>query len=347
MAKKNIVIIGAGFAGLSALGVIAKKALRDDFRIILIDKKTNFEFLPMLPDIVGGWLNFNNLCLDLRKISRRYHCEFINDEVVKVDIAQKKINLTNNSLDYEYLVISSGSQTNFFNNQNALNNCLKLDDINDALQIKKRILERAQTKEAINIVVVGGGYTGIEIATNIRYLLIKNRIKKCSIYILEKSAVILKMLPEWIRNEVERELKRLDIKVSCNQSLKSYDKETILLESGREIRQAVCIWSAGVKISSFIERSDLAKEHSRVKVNEMLQIPGAEDNNIFLAGDVSFFLDKKSNHTLRMAVMFAIGQGKICGKNLVNSICKKPLVKYQPVDLSYLIPLGSRGVYVV
>ncbi len=339
MGKKNILIVGGGFAGTSALKHLAgKRKLGRDFKVTLIDCKDSFEFLPVLPDIIGGWLEPKNAIINLKEFSLKYGADFIKGQVKKIDFSAKKVFLGGNSIDYEYLALCSGAETNFFNNQGARASCLKLDTVGDALRINEKILEKAKNKKKVNIVIIGAGYTGIEIATNINYLL-RNKANY-KIYLLERSSDILGMVPDWMRREVKRELEVLGIEIICSDSLKEHRRETIFLESGKNIDDAICIWSAGVKAASFVESMDVEKERTRIKVKDNLKIENEGYQDVFVAGDAASFYDQKSKNNLRMAIMFAIGQGKIVARNILNSISGKPFQKYNPVDLGYIIPMA-------
>jgi NADH:ubiquinone reductase (H+-translocating) len=365
MSTNNIVIAGGGFAGVSALKRLCrfKKVLSGDMNLILLDKKENFEFLPMLPDIVGGWVRPEALRVSLKKICGSHNCEFINDEITGIDTVNRKVILVKDIIDYEYLLISGGSETDFFNNENAQKNCFKLDSVDDALILREEILKRAGMGGMINIVVAGGGYTGIESATNINYLLrgkkpdivsfprkresrkreipaFAGMTSKYKIYIVEKEKEILKPLPGRIKKEVNYELRNLGIKVIPADSLLKYDAKTVLLRSGKKIGRAVCLWSAGVKTPSFTDGLNVEKERTRINVTDGLKIKSLKDNNIFAAGDTAYFFDRKINSGLRMAVMFSMGQGKTAAFNIMNSILKKPLKKYKPVDLGYIVPMA-------
>ncbi len=341
MSKKNIVIAGGGFAGLSALRRLSgfKKSSLTDFNLVLIDRKDAFEFLPMLPDVTGGWLDPEGLRSDLKKACNSQRCEFIKDEVTGIDIARRKITFSNSSLDYEYLLISSGSETNFFSSSNERPGVYKLDNVDDAIKIRKALLKRVEEAPPVNIVIVGGGYTGIEIATNINYLL-GRRGANHRIFILERANDILTMVPGWIRDEVRKELMKLNIEIISGDSLKEYDGETVFLESGEKKEHAFCIWAAGVKTPSFVDKIEAEKERTRIKVTEELWMKNAQDKNVFVAGDASAFFDERAKNFLRMAVMFSIGQGKVAAANIGNTVLKKPLIKYRPIDLGYLIPMA-------
>ncbi len=341
MPKKNIAVIGGGFAGISALRRLTRcrKTLPPDFEVVLIDRKDCSEFLPLLPDVAGGWMRPEPLSTDLRPLAESRGSGFIRDEVTEVDLKKKKITLAGGSLDYEFLLICPGSETNFFGSAQARDNCFKLDCVADALRIQDTLSARAVAASRLNVVVVGGGYTGIEIATNIRFLLTGQKAD-FHVSIVEKAPEILMMVPAWMRAEVRRELAALDVELALNDSLRSYDGRTAALESGRKIENAFCVWAAGVKTPPFVEKLAVEKERTRIKVTQDLRIGGWEDAGVFVAGDAASFHDRKSGAPIRMAVMFSIGQGVVAARNIAAGILHRPLSEYRPVDLGYLIPMA-------
>ncbi|MGD2279163.1 MAG: FAD-dependent oxidoreductase [Candidatus Omnitrophota bacterium] len=342
MKNKNIVIIGGGFAGISALRRLRryKSRLDSDFRVVLIDKKKDFEFLPMLPDLIGERISPEALKVDLKGFCEKLGCSFLEAEVKSVDLGSKTIFHTRGELEYEYLIVASGSETNFFDNNDLASSCSKLDNVDDALEINKELLERAKKQPKINVVVVGGGYTGIEVATNIYHLLNKNG-KEHRITILEKGADILMMVPEWLRKECRKELDRIGITVVANDSLKSYDGQKAFFGSGKVLENAFCVWSAGVRTTRFLDGIKAERIRTRIKVDKNLEINGSGRGNVFITGDNAAFSYTDSGESLRMAVMFSMGQGKIAAENVVRSIFKRPSRKYKAVDLGYLIPFAT------
>ncbi len=342
MSKTNIIIAGGGFAGVSALRYFFRyrHLLDKNFKLILIDRKEYSEFLPMLPDVIGGWLNPDVLRLDLRLLSGKLGCEFIKGDIELLNLEKKKINVSGRDIDFQYVVISSGSETNFYGNDKFGKMFYKLDNVEDAVKIKTALLEKVRAAQQINVVIIGGGYTGVEIATNVKFLLERQKIIH-NIYVIEKAPDILTVVPDWLRNEVRQELERLKIECICQDAVKNYEGETLTLDSGRQIKDAFCIWTAGVKTGDFLKQPDLLSERTRIRVDNTLRPLNRIGKDVFFAGDTAFFTDKKIGGPLRMAVMFSIEEGKTAAQNIINNISKKILEEYKPVDLGYLIPIAQ------
>jgi NADH dehydrogenase len=335
--NKNIVIVGAGFGGIAAAKYLAKQKKRlKGHQIYLIDKKKNYEFLPMLPDLIAGWLEPEAITLNLKKFSQKRGINFVCDSVQKIDREKKIVITKDQEISYQYLIIAAGSKTNFFGNRELALNCRKLDSVKDALKIKSDLLDKAQQKK-INIIVVGGGYTGLEIATNAHFLLTKHELP-FSITIVEKASEILKMVPNRIKQIAKSELDHLGIKILTGDSLQSYKEGCVQLESGREVKNAFCIWSAGVKTSNFVQSLDAKKVKGRLVVDKSLNLKDRNDQSLFVVGDSAAY-SIKIKESLRMAIMFAIGQGKMAARNIINNLQNKQKSAYRPIDLGYLIPL--------
>lgn len=172
---KKIIIIGAGFAGLSA----AKKLChtRNKLEITLIDKRLTSDFLPMLPDIIGRDIRPEALSFSIKDFCQALGITFINEKVTSLDLESKRVLTDRNQYEYDYLVIASGSQTTFYGKQELKAHAYTLDSVEDAKNLCAK-LERDNTN---TYVVCGGGYTGIEVATSLRRHLNKRSKKEISL----------------------------------------------------------------------------------------------------------------------------------------------------------------------
>lgn len=306
--------------------------------MFLVDRKENTEFLPLLPDLISGRMPPDALRTSLSEECRKYGARFIRDSITELRPDENKVVLEGGTIEYEYLILAAGAENNFFGNTSARRNCYKLYSVDEGGAIRKALIAGAG-EAALNVVVVGGGYTGIEAATNV-HRLFRELEKPVNIVMVEKAPDILMMTPKWMRKYSRRELNRLNIKVYCGDGLAEVSDSKAVLDSGRTIENAFCIWSAGVKASSFIGKTGFAKEKTRVRVDPELRPEGHD--RIFCAGDAaSFSSSADGEKPIRMAVMFAIGQGKTAAENVVRSITGKRLKRYVPRDLGYLIPFAT------
>jgi NADH dehydrogenase len=338
--NKNIIIAGGGFAGITALEYLSKnrKRLPEGTEILLIDKKKTSDFLPLIPDVLAGWLSPSNVSFDLSDFCEKKKCKHIQGNITKIDASNKAIYVNGYPVDYEYLLIATGGETNFFGNKIAEQNCFRMNSLNDVIRVKQAISEKAKTVEQVNLVVIGGGYTGLEAAFNSHFYMKRNKIKG-KITIVEKMPDIMMMVPAWMRSHIRKQIEKQKMELLVNTSLISYENDNILLDSGRSFNNAICIWTAGVKTAAYLESYDAGKIKTRIKTDEYLKVPESKNPNIFFAGDTAAFVDTKSGQPLRMAIIFAIGQGKIAAINIIRSVNKEPLQKFKPSDPGFIVPL--------
>lgn len=326
---KKIIIIGCGFAGVSAARQLS--VFRDTLEVSVVDKNPYFNFLPCLPDVIGRNIQPDFLRYPIKILSRDLGFNFIEGEVTAVNLEKNTVFTAKQTLDYDYLVIASGTQTNFYGND-AIKKCAyKLDDTRDAQLIRDTLKE----KDFDYYFIAGAGYTGIEVATNLRVYLNKKSQDK-PIFVVEKAGGILGPLPEWIKNYTLDNLKKLNIGLLLNNSLAKIENNNLTLSDQKSFNNSLLIWTAGVKTPDFVQNLNADKmPQGRLKVDEFLRIR----ENCFAAGDSAYFAYRGG--FLRMAVQFAITQGALSARNIIRSIQKRKLLKYKPVDLGYIIPMAN------
>ena len=326
---KRIVIIGGGFAGLSALHTLqSKQAL---YEIILIDKKKASDFLPLLPDIISGRVRPEHLCYSFDYVKKRFGVDFIHDTVTAIDVHNKKIITRRQVVEYDFVIIACGSETNFYGNTDIQNNAYTLDSVSDAQYIVNTI----KKKLPAIIVVCGGGYTGIEVITNTwRYC--KKRNVNMRLCIVERDPSLIPTLPSWMQIYTYSNMKSLGIDIYCNTTIDHLRDNSIILSDGTHLPNAMVIWTAGVKIPDFIQTVDA--EHisqGRIAVDQYLRI----NESCYIVGDAASVVYK--NVPLRMSVQFSLMEGRHAAENIKRSLQGNPLRPFKPVDLGFIIPMAN------
>jgi len=201
----------------------------------------------------------------------------------------------------------------------------------------QKILEALKSDTFHTFVVSGGGYTGVEVATNLKRYCAKHKKNK-RILIIDMADSLLGPLPIWMKNHVKANLQRLNIQVFLNTSVSKIQAEGIVLSNGQFYNNAMLIWTAGVKVSDYIFALNKEKSRQgRISIDDNLKLT----ESCFVAGDAGQFLDR--GNPLRMAVQFSIVQGRIAALNILRSIKGTPLIKYKPLDLGYIIPMANNN----
>jgi len=331
----DIVVIGAGFAGLAAARVFSRhrKALGGR-RVILVDAKRTFDFLPILPDMIGGRIVRDHAVLDVAEYLERLGVNFENGEAASVDMAAREVRLKDgHALGYEYLLVCCGSVTNFYGAVEIEKHALKLDSADDAAMIQNTVVTYPQKK----FLIVGGGYTGIEIATNIARFLRRHRVRKYNIHVIERQEDILTALPEWMRDYCRLNLCRLRIQLHVGASISQRTESSVTLSNGLRIDDCLFVWAAGVQTPGFVRRLPSEQDpQGRLKVDKTLSFA----EGAFAAGDAAAFM--KKGRALRMAVQFSLNEGHLAAENILR-LCagRKKLKAYRPLDLGYLVPMAN------
>jgi NADH dehydrogenase len=326
---QRIIILGAGFAGLSLARKLSSSGLNLD--ILLVDKKDVSDFLPLLPDLIGRNLHPDYLSINLEQFCRKIKCKFLLADCLGVDLTRKEVRLSRGIFAYDYLVMASGSETNFYGNEVIKNCAHTLDSVADA----RKIIQALKQRSYDNYIVCGGGYTGVEAATNLQVFLIKNKINK-RVIIIERAPKILSMVPEWMQAYVKLNLNQLGIEIFTDSVIEKAENSSVYLNNNRSFPNAFLIWVAGVKTAAYIQDLQVEKNaQGRIKTDDFLRL----NDSCFVAGDAAYF--NAGGNYLRMAIQFAITQGDQAADNLIRSIKGKQLVQFKPRDLGYIIPLAN------
>lgn len=332
----DIIIAGGGFAGLAAARLLAKNRARlDNRRIIIVDSKKTSDFLPLLPDVVSGRVRKGNAAVVLADYLADLRLNFERAEISRIDTGSKEVFLKEGGvLAFEFLILACGTQTDFYGQADLQRRSLKLDSVEDAMVLANVVGTYPKKK----IVIVGGGYTGVEIASHLALLLKKKKLKKYSVNIVERQEDILTVLPEGMRDYCRLNLCRLKVNVLTSCSVASATDERLKLSNGLEFEDYLLVWSAGVQTSACVRGLDADKDRQgRLRVDATLAFaPGC-----FAVGDDAAF--RRKGEALRMAVPFSIAQAQIAAANILRMAAKKKhLKKYRPVDLGYFVPMANR-----
>ncbi|MEI6316440.1 MAG: NAD(P)/FAD-dependent oxidoreductase [bacterium] len=355
--SKKVVILGSGFAGIyGALSVY--KNCGKDVSITIINRTNYFLFTPMLHEVATGGLGYHQIVESIREIVYKKKINFIEANILSVDVANKKVLTDGVTVEYDVLVIATGATTNFFGTPGAEENSFVLKNLHDAIQIRDRIIDifEAASKETdttkkramLSFVVVGGGATGVEIISEIaelcsdtlkQYYKDKIGCDDITISLINSAPELLSVFDPKIRAYAQKILEKNSIKILLNTKVSGVTKAGVTLGDGTLLASETVIWSAGVKPNEIVTTGgELPKDKGgRIVTSKTFQVVGLTD--VFAVGDVSHF-DESSERGLPMLAQVAVMQGKLLGKNIHNFIHNKSLVNFVYKSKGEFVSLG-------
>lgn len=334
----RIVIVGGGFAGLAAARELENKELQ----VVLIDKHNYHTFQPLLYQVATGGLEPDSIAFPLRKRFNDVDNFFFRlAEVTNIKADKQLIETTIGTLEYDELIIATGSTTNFFGNTTIQKNAMEMKSVPQALNIRSLVLENFEEalletdlekrRALMNFVIVGGGPTGVELAGALaemkKGILPKDYpdldIRQMKINLIQSSGELLKGMSNKASKKAEDFLIKLGVDVWTNLRVLDYNGTQVTTNGEDHFKTETVIWAAGVKGKSVKGLQDdcLIERANRFKVNEFNVVTGY--NNIYAIGDVACMQTKAYKKGHPMMAQPAIQQGKLLGKNIVAKLKDK------------------------
>ncbi len=352
---KRVVIIGGGFAGIA----LAKKLRNKYLQVVLIDKHNYHTFQPLLYQVATGGLEAGSIAYPIRKVIQEYKDFYFRLTSVKeIDTKNQKVISEIGDLYYDYLVIATGSKTNYFGNKEIERNSMSMKTIPQSLNIRSLILENFEqavlTKDInesnalTNFILVGAGPTGVELAGALaemkKAILQKDYpdldISKMQINLIQSGDRVLNTMSEKSSAAAEKFLSDLGVKIWKNVQVTNYDGRTVTTNSDLTFETATVIWTAGVQGAAIfgLPASSLVDRVLRIRVNEFNQVKGFD--NIFAIGDIASMETKKYPQGHPMMAQPAMQQGKLLGDNLVKFISGKIMEPFEYNDKGSMATIG-------
>jgi len=359
MERKKIVIVGGGFAGIQ----LVEHLDEDLFEVLLIDKLNHHQFQPLFYQVATSQLEPSSISFPFRKIfQNRKNMQIRMAEVISVDPLANDINTSIGSYNYDYLVLATGCKTNFFGNQSLEKNTFSLKTTYDAIKIRNTILQsfedllsidENEKEYLLNIVIVGAGPTGVELAG--AFAEIKRNIlpkdyplidfKNLKIILLEGSGHTLNSMSNMARNTSEKYLKSLGVTVKTNVLVTDYDGKTITLNNGETIKSKRLIWAAGVtgNIIKGINKEVIVL-NGRMIVDRYNLVKGY--SNIYAIGDIAYMETPAYPKGHPQVANVAINQARNLSKNLKLLLKNKPLREYEYSNKGSMATIGKNKAVV-
>ncbi|WP_242205284.1 NAD(P)/FAD-dependent oxidoreductase [Aestuariivivens insulae] len=357
----RIVIIGGGFGGVA----LAKKLAKQEVQVILLDKNNYHTFQPLLYQVSTGGLEPDSIAYPIRKILKDFsNFYFRLANVEAIDTKKNKVVTNIGKLKFDYLVIATGSKTNYFGNSEIEKYSMAMKTIPQSLNLRSLILENFEAalltsdlnerNALMNFVIVGGGPTGVELAGALAE--IKKGIlpkdypdldtRMAQIHIVQSADCILKGMSKKASEKAEEFLEKLGVNIWKNVRVTHYDGKTVTTNTDLAFETETLIWAAGVKGATIkgLDATELITRDNRLLVNEFNQVKGFE--HIFAIGDIANMVTENFPDGLPMMAQPAIQQGEQLGSNLLRFIEQKPMKPFTFKDKGAMATIGRNKAVV-
>lgn len=353
--KRSVIIIGGGFAGLSA----GRALRRSDCQVTLIDKTNHHLFQPLLYQVATAGLSPGDIAFPIREIfGDQPHIRVWMAKVTSIQKEGGRVVLEDGrDLAFDYLVVAPGAQYNYFGHKEWQSVAPGLKTIPNALDIRERLLlslEEAEKTESpderlpfLTFVVVGGGPTGVEMAGAIAEIAKQSMMgdyrsfsrDETQIYLIEAASRLLAGYPEPLSSKARQILENMGVQVLLNAPVTNFEAGKVTYQGG-SIETPNLIWAAGVKAASLVESLEVEQARDgRVKVQKDLSLPGYP--NIFVIGDAAYLEDEEGQALPALAPV-ALQQGHYVGELIRHRIEPEARKPFHYVDKGSLAAIGRR-----
>jgi NADH dehydrogenase len=341
--KNHVVIIGAGFAGLNALKILARKGVR----VTVIDRNNYHTFFPLLYQVAAAEIEPSRIAYPLRQVTGKYrNAEYLMGEVEGVNLDRKKVILKDrNEIDYDFLVVAAGSDTNFFDTPGAKEHSFTLKSLDDGILLRNHILtcfekaemtkDRERRKKLLSFVVAGGGATGIEFTSSLAEFIqgpfnrdySELQPDEVEITIVEGMDRLLPFMPEDLSRYTREKLEKKGVHVRTGVLVKEVSGGRALLSDNTSLPAETVVWTAGVRGREMkLGNSVSPGKKGLYPVRSTLQVEGHP--GVYVAGDLADF--RVDGEPVPMMAPAAMQQGKSAAGNILRQIRGK-----EPVEASH------------
>ena len=365
--KTTIIILGGGFAGVECARRLEKHMRSNSLTEIILVSEDNFLlFTPMLPQVASGTVQTRNIVIPIRAMIKK--TTFYEGRVRHIDPIARRISLWGTPekpgivLNYDYLVVALGSETNFFGMNDLENNAFRMKTLNDAVIVRNRIidmLEQANNepdtetrKSLLTIVIVGGGFAGIETAGELNDFLNdatkyypKISMSDISVKVLEALPTILPGFSQRLAQFTKNQMIQRGIEINLRTAVTGFDGATITTKNLDDqmtdnISTKTVIWTAGVTPTNTIKRSIFKTEKGKMLINEYLEADGYK--GVFAAGDCALCIDPATQKPFAATAQLAEAQAKKIASNLFLLINNNSMEEFTYTPRGQMAIIGKR-----
>jgi NADH:ubiquinone reductase (H+-translocating) len=359
--RKRVVIVGAGFGGLY---LARKLGSRSEFQVVVLDKNNYHQFQPLYYQVATAGLEAQSISFPLRKAfqsNKNVHIRVT--DVTAIDPDAQTVETGLGAIQYDYLVLATGTDTNFFGMQNIIDRALPMKSVSEAIALRNRILQnfedalgvesKDEQQGLMDFVVVGGGPTGVELCgtlAEMRKTVLPRDYPELDfgmmdIYLVESGAELLGPMSVNAQQKSLQYLEKLGVNVRLNTRVTDFDGQVVTMKDGSTLRTNNLIWAAGVKANPLPGLpAEAIGRGGRITVNRFNQVQGF--TNVFALGDLAMMAYDKWPNGHPQVAQPAIQQGKHVATNLILTERRAPMREFVYNDLGTMATIG-RGLAVV
>jgi NADH dehydrogenase len=364
--QTRVVLVGGGFGGIEFVLALKNK----NVQVVVLDKNNYFTFQPLLYQVATAGLEPDSIAYPLRKIFKGFrNVHFRVGEAVRVDAARKVLETSIGEVNYDYLVLATGSKTNFFGMTELEDHSMGMKSVPEALNIRSLVLQSFEQatltddakrrQELMTFVVVGGGPTGVETAGALaelkKHVLQKDYpeldLRLMRIYLLEAAPRLLNGMSEIAGAKAVEFLQAMGVNVLLGAQVKSYDGDTVQMQDGSAIASRTLVWAAGVAGAAIQGLEQAVVRGNRLKVDEYNRVEGYD--GVFAIGDVAaMFTTTPATPNTRfpnghpMVAPVAMQQGQLLAKNILAMQQQQALTPFRYFDKGSMATVGRNKAVV-
>lgn len=355
-----MVIVGGGFGGLYAARVLS----RHPVRVTLVDRRNHHLFQPLLYQVAAAALSPADIATPLRHVlRRRRNVTVLLAEAERVDLARRRVILTDGELEYDAVIVAAGAANSYFGHDEWEPVAPSLKSLEDALEIRRRVLlayeaaerstDAAERRALLTFVVIGGGPTGVEMAGALaeisrRTVAADFRVidpTQARIVLLEGGPRVLPSFPEALSKKAEAQLRRLGVEVRTRSLVTNLSPDAVWV-GGEQIRSRAVIWAAGVAASPLARSLAVPLDRSgRVPVEPDLSVPGHPE--VFVIGDMAVFTHQDGGWPLPGLAPVAMQQGRTAAGNVWRRLGGRPTHRFRYRDKGNIATIGRASAVAV
>lgn len=357
--RPNVVVIGGGFAGLE----FAKELRGTDYDVTVVDRHNYHTFQPLLYQVSTGGLEADSIAYPLRKVFRKAPNVFVRwAEVGRIDHARKVLQTTLAEIPYDVLVVATGSTEKYFDFEPVKDKLLTMKTVPDALNLRSYVLQNFEKAvherdpeyfgELINVAIVGGGPTGLELAGAIgemkKYILPLDYpeidVARMNIVLFQSGDRLLKGMSELASRKALEYVRELGVTVRLDDRVTDYDGDVLRTQNGFEMRTDTVVWTAGVKANIPVGLPEETVASGRIAVDECNRVKGLDD--VYAVGDVAEMATPDMPRGHPMLAPVAQQQGTLLADNLVRALRGKAMRPFRYRDKGTMATVGRNRAVV-